>query len=75
MSEEAIAGGNAEDLNSEQFEEEEEFVEEDSGGARPQSLLSELYKENPGSGVPNPRQLRCKLHCKLQLLFFCLTWS
>lgn len=53
------AVGNTEDLNSEQFEEEEEFVEEERGG-HPQSLLSELYKENPGSGVPGPRQLRCK---------------
>lgn len=56
---EAGAVGNPEDLNSEQFEEEEEFVEEERGG-HPQSLLSELYKENPGSGVPGPRQLRCR---------------
>lgn len=55
---ETNADQTAEDLNNEQFEE-EEFVEEERGG-HPQSLLSELYKENPGSGVPGPRQLRCK---------------
>lgn len=50
-------GDNQEDLNNEQFEEEEEFIEEDRG--HPQSLLSELYKDNPGSGVGGSRQLRC----------------